>query len=39
MEPDEESNYTPEEKAAYQKSRNYVEGKQFIKVIATAKSF
>ena len=39
MEPDEESNYTPEEKAAYQKSRNYVKSKQFIKVIATAKSF
>ena len=32
MEPDEESNYTPEEKAAYQKIKDYVKNKYGVNV-------
>ena len=32
MEPDEESNYTPEEKAAYQKIKDYVKDKYGVNV-------
>ena len=32
MEPDEESNYTPEEKATYQKIKDYVKDKYDVNV-------
>ena len=32
MEPDEESNYTPEEKATYQKIKDYVKDKYGVNV-------
>lgn len=32
MEPDEESNYTPEEKATYQKIKDYVKNKYGVNV-------